>query len=160
MRIKYHHKNRLLIVAVVLAFLVSGCATYQTPGAGVNVGNLSKADGDIAEVMKREPASPFPARIAMARVQSTGYYSHNNNQCYGKGAFCILTTRDIETEQDFERLGRLPMISGIAAMSRILLPEQLDSIKDLRLAAANLKTDMLLVYSVGQQLSGRLKTIA
>ncbi len=148
MHIKNHHKKRLSIVAVVVAFLVSGCATYQTPGAGINVGNLSKADEDIAEVMKREPASPFPARIAMARVQSTGYYSRNNNQCYGKGAFCILTARDIETEQDFERLGRLPMISGIAAMSRILLPEKLDSIKDLRLAAANLKTDLLLVYSV------------
>lgn len=141
----FNSLRSLLLVA--LALFVSGCATYQTPGAGVNVGNLSNADTDIAEVMKREPAAPFPSRIAMARVQSTGYYSHNN-QCYGEGTFCVVTTRDIETEQDIERLSRLPMVSGIAAMSRILLPEKLHSIKDLRLAAANLKTDMLLVYSV------------
>jgi hypothetical protein len=130
----------------VAVSLISGCATYQTPGAGVNVGNLSQADADIAEIMKREPAAPFPSRLAVARVQSTGY-SSRSNQCYGKGAYCVVTTRDIETEQDMDRLGRLPMISGIAAMSRILLPETLASVKDLRLAAANLKTDMLLVYS-------------
>ncbi|WP_052700432.1 hypothetical protein [Methylocucumis oryzae] len=97
--------------------------------------------------MQREPAAPFPSRIALARVQSTGYHSFNN-QCYGEGTFCIVTTRDIETEQDLDRLGRLPMVSGIAAMSRILLSEKLQSIKDLRLAAASLKTDMLLVYSI------------
>lgn len=135
------------IAACSLALLLSACATYQTPGAGINIGNLSKADTDIAELMKREPASPFPARIAIARAQTSGYYSRNN-QCYGKGNYCVVTTRDVETEQDFERLGRLPMISGIAAMSRILLPEQLNSIKDLRVAAATLKTDMLLVYSL------------
>ena len=133
-----------------MAFIVVGCARYQTPGAGVNVGNLSKADADIAEVMKREPAAPFPTRLAIARAQATGYHSKSNT-CYGKGLFCIVTTRDIETDKDFERLSRLPMISGIAAMNRILLPEKLDAIKDLRLTAANLKTDMLLVYSLDTQ---------
>lgn len=146
MRVEGNHNIRVLIIAA-LALCISGCATYQTPGAGVNVGNLSETDGDIAEVMEREPAAPFPSRFAIARVQTTGY-SSRNNQCYGKGAFCVVTTRDIETDQDLERLGRLPMISGVAVMSRILLPETLNSIKDLRLAAANLKTDMLLVYSV------------
>lgn len=132
---------------LTLALFVSGCASYQTPGAGVNVGNLSKADTDIAELMKREPAAPFPARLAIARIQASGYFSRNS-QCYGRGEYCVLTTRDMETEQDFKRLANLPMISATAAMSRILLPEKLDSIKDLRLAAASLKTDMLLVYSV------------
>lgn len=146
MHIKNTHTPRFLIMAA-LALCMAGCATYQTPGAGVNVGNLSQADGDIAEVMKREPAAAFPSRIAMARVESTGY-SSRNNKCYGKGAFCVVTTRDIETDQDIERLGRLPMIAGVAAMSRILLPDTLNSIKDLRLAAANLKADLLLVYSV------------
>src|SRR5262249_23640537 len=31
--------------------LLGGCATYQTPGAGVNLGDLSRADADIGEVM-------------------------------------------------------------------------------------------------------------
>lgn len=130
-----------------LLLMVTGCATYQTPGAGVNIGNLSRADSDIAELMKREPAAPFPARIAVVRVQTTGYYSRNN-QCYGGGQFCVVTTRDIETEKDLERLSRLPMVGGVAFVNRMLLPSELKSIKDLRLAAATLKTDLLLVYSI------------
>jgi hypothetical protein len=142
---KFQKAGSLLCFSVLL--MISGCSTYQTPGAGFNVGNLSKADEDIATLMKREPAAPFPARVALARVQASGYYSRNN-QCYGRGQFCVVTTRDIETEQDLERLTQLPMVGGIASMSRILLPSELKSIKDLRLAAASLKTDLLLVYSI------------
>ena len=134
-------------LCLVALLTIAGCATYQTPGAGINVGNLSKADEDIAELMKREAAAPFPARVALVRVQATGYYSRNN-QCFGRGQFCVVTTRDIETEQDLERLTRLPMVGGIASMNRILLPSELKSTKDLRLAAASLKTDLLLVYSI------------
>jgi hypothetical protein len=146
---RIHHRVQLLgrSLCFALLSLIAGCATYQTPGAGVNVGNLSKADEDIAALMKREAAAPFPARMALARVQSTGYYSRGNS-CYGKGQFCIVTTRDVESESDVERLQRLPMMGGIAAMSRILVPSELKSIKDLRLAAATLKTDLLLVYSI------------
>jgi hypothetical protein len=144
--------------AVVLALMLSACATYQTPGAGINVSNLASADADIAEIMQREPASPFPARVAVARVQMTGYYSRSN-QCYGTGRFCVVTTRDVEDEQDFERLARLPMISGVAAMSRILLPAQLNSIRDLRVAAATLKADMLLIYSLDTRFNVQSKEI-
>ena len=60
---------------LLVLILITGCATYTTPGAGVNVGNLASADEDIAEIMSREPASPFPARISIARVQASGYSS-------------------------------------------------------------------------------------
>jgi hypothetical protein len=43
---------------------------------------------------------------------------------------------------------RLPMISAVAPMSQILLPPQLESVRDLRRAAAQLRTDILLLYSV------------
>jgi len=135
------------MVGLAFTLVVSGCATYQTPGAGINIGNLSKADADIAELMKREPAASFPARLAVVRIQASGYDS-GHRSCYGNGRYCVLTARDIEAEQEVSRLSRLPMIAGIAAMSRMLLPETPDSMKDLRLAAASLKTDMLLVYSV------------
>jgi hypothetical protein len=149
-------KNSWLLA--IIAILVTGCASYRTPGAGINVGSLSRADEDIAEVMKREPAAPFPSRLAVARVQSTGYYNRNN-QCYGDGAFCVVTTRDVETERDMERLGRLPKVSGVATMSRLLLPETLASTKDLRLAAANLKTDMLLVYTLDTRFNVESKDV-
>jgi hypothetical protein len=143
--------RRAWAVIALIALFTAGCTNYLTPG-GVKVGNLSAADGDIEAALKREPASPFPARIAIARVQVTGY-SARGNSCYGRGQYCVVTTRDIETEADFERIQRLPMVGGLATMSRILLPEQLSSIRDLRLAAANLKTDMVLIYSLDTRFS-------
>ena len=141
--------NRLSqMAALCLLVAASGCATYTTPGAGVSVGNLSKADTDIAELFNRQPAALFPARLAVARIQASGYYSRSNGNCYGTGQYCVLTTRDIETEKDFERLSNTPMVSGVAMMSRVILPAKLESTKELRLAAASLKTDLLLVYSV------------
>lgn len=133
---------------LAVMFGIAGCAgTYRTPGAGLSIGDLSKAEEDIAEVIQREPAAKFPITLAVARAQATGYVSYNN-ECFGGGRYCVVTTRDIETEKDFERLVRLPMISDIATISRILLPGKLDTIKDLRLAAASLKADMLLLYSL------------
>lgn len=136
---------------LALAVVMGGCASsYQTPGAGFNVGNLSKADEDIGEILKLKPASPFPARLAVARIQASGYSSYGNS-CYGAGQYCVVTTRDIETEDDLKKISQLPMIMDVALMSRILLPPKLDSAKDLRRAAASLKTDLLLVYSLDTQ---------
>lgn len=139
-------RSLLAVASPIILLVVSGCATYTTPGAGVNLQNLSKSDQDIAELMKVEPASPFPARVAVARVQASGY-SSRSNQCYGSGQYCVVTTRDVEPEASFERMGQLPQIAGLALMNRLLLPSRFESIKDLRRAAATLKTDLLLIYS-------------
>lgn len=139
--------NRILLglIMVVGISIMQGCATYTTPAAGVNITALT--DDDIAELMKVEPASAFPARVAVTRVQASGYISRTNNG-YGSGRYSVVTTRDIEDESDFEKLSNLAMIVGVAPLSRLLLPPNLDSIKDLRLAAARLKTDLILIYSV------------
>ena len=139
------HVRKPLVLVLLIAAL-TGCATYTTPGAGVNVGDLSAADEDIAEIMRREPAAPFPARLSVARAQAPGY-SSDTNSCYGTGRYCIVTSRDVETEDDFARIGNLPMVADIAPLNRILLPEQLNSVRELRIAAAKLKTDILLIYS-------------
>lgn len=130
-----------------LLALMAGCATYTTPGAGINIENLSHTEPEIADRFKVKPASPFPARIAAARVQASGYYSRGGG-CYGSGRYCVVTTREIETEASYEKLSKLPLTSGFALMSRMLLPEQLKSTKDLRQAAATLKADVLLIYSM------------
>ena len=137
---------RSLIGLLLVLHLITGCATYITPGAGVNVSNLAAADDNIAEIMSREPAAPFPARVALARLQANGYRT-TSNSCYGRGQYCIATARDVESESDFEALASLPMVAGVAPLNRILVPETLKSIRDLRVAAANLKTDILLVYT-------------
>ncbi|MEH6563940.1 MAG: hypothetical protein V7756_01240 [Halopseudomonas sp.] len=139
-------RRQLSILALMLCVaVIQGCATYTTPAGGVNIPALG--DGDIAELMTVEPAAQFPARIAVARVQSSGYSSRTNDS-QGGGRYSVVTTRDIESEADFSKLAGMEMVASVAPVGRLLLPEQLDSIKDLRLSAASLKADMLLIYSI------------
>ncbi len=134
------------IGVVILLLVLQGCAaTYTTPAGGVNITALT--DEDIADLMNVEPASGFPARLAVIRVQASGYFTKTNHG-YGSGRYSVITNRDIESDEDLSRLARLPMISAIAPMSRLLLPAELTSLKDLRRSAARLKTDLLLIYSV------------
>src|SRR5262249_11741672 len=131
----------------ILLVAAAGCATYLTPGGGVNIETLFKADPDIAELLKLEPAAPFPARVAVGRVQASGYYSQGK-RWYGSGRYCVVTTRDVEPEASYDTLAKLPQVAGLALMNRMLLPEKLTSAKDLRQSAATLKADLLLVYSL------------
>jgi hypothetical protein len=124
---------------------LAGCsAKYVTPGAGVNLQAIS--DKDIKERFETKASSPFPARIAVVRIQDSGYQSYGNTG-YGTGAFSVVTTRDIETDEQFDRLSSLPDVAGLATLNRLLLPSTLNSVKDLRLGAASLHADMLWLYT-------------
>lgn len=136
-----------LSVLLVGLFLWTGCATYVTPGAGAKLADFGSPEWDIEKALSRKPAASFPVRLAMVRVQSPGYRSYRNSS-YGTGRYSVVTTRDIEEEKDFDRLKALPMIAGVAPMSRLLLPETLDSDRPLRQAAASLQADMLLIYTL------------
>src|SRR5439155_6018098 len=58
------------------------------------------------------------------------------------------TTRDVESREDLDRLGRLPMLRGMAPLNRLVLPEQLQSDMELRRGAAKMHADMLLIYTL------------
>ncbi|OLB10035.1 MAG: hypothetical protein AUH10_13135 [Gammaproteobacteria bacterium 13_2_20CM_66_19] len=131
----------------LLALLLAGCSTYRTPGAGVNLGDFSRADADIGEVMKREPAAAFPARVAIARVEAPGYTTRGAS-CFGKGRLCLVTAHEVETDQDFAQLAGMPQVAAAAPLGRMLIPGELKTMKDLRLGAASLRADLLLVYSI------------
>jgi hypothetical protein len=131
--------------ALWIALLAGGCATYTTPGRGVSIPEITSPR--VAQAMSAEPAAAFPARIAVVRVQSSGYQSYSNRG-YGYGAFSVITTRDIETDADFARLTAMPGVKGLAAMSRLLLPLHIESFDDLRVAAGALQTDMVLLYTL------------
>lgn len=136
--------NRIYCLFIVLSALMMGCASYTTPGGSVQLSHL--AEMDINDLMQKEPAARFPANISVARVQAPGYQSYKVNS-YGTGRYSVVTTRDVETEQDFERISKLPKVAGLAPLNRILLPTNLDSIKSLREASARLKADILLIYT-------------
>ncbi len=138
-----------VILALAAIFLV-GCTSYTTPGGGAELSSLTEAsvtDSDIQSVLDRKPASPFPARLAVVRIQAPRYRNYHL-ESYGYGRYSVVTTRDIESDKHFEQLNRLPMISTVVPLNQILMPEKLESDKELRAAAAHLHTDLLLVYTL------------
>lgn len=141
-------RGLLLAGSVLLLAFVSGCAHYQTPGGGVSIPAIT--DGDVADIMARKPAATFPALMIVARVQASGYVSRSAYG-YGTGNFSVLTTRDIETDDDFEFFASLPGVAAVGALNRLLLPLDLRSTRDLRQAAAQLRGDILLIYTIDTQ---------
>ncbi len=133
------------ITVLLLIFFLSACATYTTPASGVDVSSIS--DVDIAELMAREPQAQFPSRMAVVRIQAPGYTSRTNS-AYGTGEYSVITTRDIEDETSIAGMADWSGLHSVAPIGRLLLPRQLDSMKDLRIAAAKLRTDLVLVYSI------------
>lgn len=124
---------------------LDGCATYTTPGGGISIPTITEVD--IGQALAREPAAQFPAHLIVARVQAPGYVSYSNRG-YGGGDYSVLTTRDIETAKDLERIGAMPGIASVGPLSRVLLPTQLTTTRDLRTAAAQLRGDVILMYTL------------
>jgi hypothetical protein len=138
--------NTIRILGVITALALGGCATYQTPGSGVSIPELTSPA--IAEAMARKPAASWPARLIVARVQGPGYRSYTSQGYGDSGRYSVVTTRDIETEADFARLGALPKVAGVGALSRLLLPGDLQNADALRVAAAQLQGDIIMMYTL------------
>lgn len=134
---------RYLLVAMLI--VCAGCASYITPSGPVRLEDIDRAD--IAEVASRKPSPNFPARIAVARVQAPGYRSYSS-ESLGTGRFSVLTTQELLTDEGFETFGKWPAVAGVAPVSRLLLPSTLESLDDLRLSAAKVQADVLLVYTL------------
>jgi hypothetical protein len=132
----------LLIVCVLLC---SACASYVTPGGSVHLNDINRSD--IAEVASRKPSPNFPARLAIARVQAPNYRSYSS-EGYGTGRFSVVTTQDLITEEQFQSFGKWPAIAGVAPINRLLLPSNFESLDDLRLSAAKVQADVLMVYTI------------
>lgn len=140
-----------LTLAIAVTLTLCGCQeNYTTPGGGANMTKLfENADEEIKEIIKRTPQSPFPTNIAIVRLQDRYYDSYSSHGQYlRKGSYTIITTRDIEEQGDFEKIASLPQVAQIGHINRLLLPDKLYSEKDLRIAAAKMRADMLYIYTV------------
>lgn len=137
-------KRHLLVLLLLLG--LGGCGThYVTPAAGVSLAEF--ADDDLLSHYDKKAVSPFPANLAVVRVQDSDYYSYTDDH-RGYARYAFITTRDIETDEAFEKMSQLPLVAGVAPIGRLLLPPNADSLSDLRTPAAQLRADMLLVYTV------------
>ena len=128
-----------------ILFMLSGCASYTTPGGPVDLAGIQSAD--IRELMSREAAAAFPASVAFARVQSPTYRSMTADT-YGSGAYVVVTSRELMSDETVEDMARWPALRAVTPLSRLLISSRLDSIDDLRSAGASLKADMLLVFTL------------
>lgn len=134
-----------VLMFILSLIALSGCGSpYLTPGGGADFAIF--ADDDIREILDRKPVAPFPAHLAVARVQAPEYRSYTC-QGYGRGRFSVVTVRDVETEDDFARLAALPDVAQVVAINRLLLSDELNSDRPLRQAAASLHADLLMVYT-------------
>lgn len=147
---------------ILLALLLfTGCAemAYTTPGGPADFSALgltpdAKAaltDASVQQHLDKKPLLTFPATLAVVRVQAGNYTSYSYSR-YGRtentrGAYSVITLRDIETEADFQTLRNLPQVRGVAPLKRILLDNSLNTDLELRNAAAKLHCNLLLFYT-------------
>ncbi len=138
-----------ILISVFLSVILSSCATkYVTPGGDVKISAL--ADEDISKVLSNKPTAEFPVTIAVARIQAPEYsnYKYPNREFKTTtGNFSMILTREYDEEKQIQEIGKLKGIKQISPFNRLLLPYNYNSIKDLRLAAAKMKAQMLLVYT-------------
>lgn len=135
---------KLFLVITIIA--LTGCSShYVAPAGGVSPAALSDVS-DINANFAKKPAATFPARIAIARIQDSGYTSSRCTS-FGRGRYSVVTSREAEADADITRLTQLPSVAGIAVMSRLLILPELKTDRELRIAASKLQADMVLVYS-------------
>jgi hypothetical protein len=143
---------QIWFILLALTTLMGGCASYAAPGKAADframgVTRDQLTDSGISEALAKQPLAILPCGIAAVRIQAPGYRSATA-EGWGTGKYSVITTRDIEKDEQFDHLGRLPMIKGIAPINRLLLPDELNSDIELRKAAAVLHADMLLIYTL------------
>lgn len=133
---------------LLTAVLVSGCATYIPPGAKADLQAFTPPD--IEAGFAARPTNPFPASIAVVRVQApayTNYYIQRNGGSYGSGRYSVILVKEENEDSQLERVTRLQQVAGLVSVNRLLLPERLDGDKEIRAAASRLQADLVFVYT-------------
>jgi hypothetical protein len=137
------------VVILVTAILISGCAaTYMPPGAKADLQAL--APPDIQAGFAAKPTNPFPASIAVIRLQApmyTNYYLRENGGSYGSGRYSVVLAKEAGEDSQLERIMKLPQVTGLVSINRMLLPERLEGDKEIRLAASRLQADFVFLYT-------------
>src|SRR5688572_27675716 len=152
--------SRLVVTAMFV--LLTGCASYATPGRGAQMdlfggspqdaqaraeAKAAGTDAGIQAVLDKKPLASFPASLALVRVQAPGYVSYTARG-WGGGAYTVLTTRDVEKPEDVSRINALPQVRGVAPLNRLVIPAVLNSDYELRAAAARMHADILVLYTI------------
>ncbi len=137
-----------LLFIIAVATILSGCASYITPSGRADFTSFTSTT--MQESFAARPAAQFPASIVAIRVQSPRYRSYSTEReggVHGYGRYSVITVREVEDDADVQRMSKLSEVGGLIGISSLLLPESLQSDKELREAAARLKADMVFLYT-------------
>lgn len=137
------------IIFGIFAVWLTGCSsTYIPPGAKADLQKFAPAD--IQAGFEAKPTNPFPASIAVVRVQAptySNYYLRQNGGNYGGGQYSVILAKEANEDSQFERVNSLQEIAGIVSINRMLLPAKLEDDKQIRVAASRLQADMVFLYT-------------
>lgn len=136
----------LATIAFLLA--LTGCSTYQPPGARADL--QAFAPPELQKAFAAVPSNPFPAAVALVRVQApayTNYQVHRHGGAMGSGRYSVILSRELGEDTLLDRVADLPDLAGIVALNRLLLPSRLEDDRPIRTAAARLNAGLVLVYT-------------
>ncbi len=139
---------RQALFLVVIALLVSGCATYIPPGGKADL--QAFAPPDIQAGFAAKPTNPFPASIAVVRVQApaySNYYLQQRGGSYGSGRYSVILAKEAGEDSQLERVSKLRQVAGLVTINRMLLPERLEGDREIRGAASRLQADLVFLYT-------------
>ena len=139
---------RTALIIGAIAILMSGCATYIPPGAKADL--QAFAPPDIQAGFAAKPTNPFPASIAVLRVQAptyTNYYLQQRGGSYGSGRYSVILAKEAGEDLQLERVSKLQQVAGLVTINRMLLPERLEGEKEIRGAASRLQADLVFLYT-------------
>ena len=139
---------RTALIIGAIAILMSGCATYIPPGAKADL--QAFAPPDIQAGFAAKPTNPFPASIAVLRVQAptyTNYYLQQRGGSYGSGRYSVILAKEADEDLQLERVSKLRQVAGLVTINRMLLPERLEGDKEIRGAASRLQADLVFLYT-------------
>ena len=139
--------KRILFFAAIVV-VMSGCATYIPPGAKADLELFGPPD--IQAGFAAEATNPFPASIAIVRVQApayTNYYLRQRGGSYGSGRYSVILTKEAGEDLQVDRIGKLPQVAGLVSINRMLLPQRLEGDREIRGAASRLQADLIFLYT-------------
>ncbi len=139
---------RQALVLGAISLLLSACATYIPPGAKADLQVFTPPD--IQAGFAAKPTNPFPASIAIVRVQAptySNYYIQQRGGSYGSGRYSVVLTKEADEDSQLERITKLREVAGLVTINRMLLPEKLESDREIRGAASRLQADLLFLYT-------------
>ncbi|HWB59559.1 MAG TPA: hypothetical protein VG733_08705 [Chthoniobacteraceae bacterium] len=135
---------RSILLACAAGALLCSCDTYVTPGNEGNLGATSSIK--VKAAFTGKPAITFPAHIALVRIEGAGSVDRAGVATYG-----VVTSREIETEEDFKTISKCPGIAGVVSMNNLLLSDAAATQEDVRAAAAKLHANAILIYTVNSE---------